>query len=67
MRLIAIEEHFQVSALRRLAQPSGFDRAMGVDDPMAKRLAKLDDVGAGGWQTWTRPVSISRFCRKQSD
>jgi predicted TIM-barrel fold metal-dependent hydrolase len=47
MRLIAIEEHFQASALRRLAQPSGFDRAMGVDNPMAKRLAKLDDVGAG--------------------
>jgi hypothetical protein len=47
MRLIAIEEHFQASALQRFAQPSGFDRAMGADNPMAKRLAKLDDVGAG--------------------
>jgi predicted TIM-barrel fold metal-dependent hydrolase len=47
MRLIAIEEHFQASVLRHLAQQSGFDRAMGVDNPMAKRLAKLDDVGAG--------------------
>jgi uncharacterized protein len=46
MRVIAIEEHFQATALRGAAQSSGFDRSMGTSNPMAAQLAKLDDVGA---------------------
>ena len=45
MRLIAIEEHFQAHVLRQLEQSSGFDVAMGGANPMAGRLAKLDEVG----------------------
>lgn len=45
MRLIAIGEHFQSSALAEVARPAGFDRALGARNPMAERLAKLDDLG----------------------
>ncbi len=45
MKLIALEEHFRAPVLRSRPGESGFDRAMGRDNPMAERMAKLDDLG----------------------
>jgi hypothetical protein len=44
VKLIAIEEHFRAPVLRSTAE-SGFERAMGADDPMAERMLRLDEVG----------------------
>jgi len=45
VKLIAIEEHFRAPVFRSMAAESGFDRAMDADNPMAERLARLDEVG----------------------
>jgi len=46
VRVIAIEEHFGPRPCA-VQHPSGFDRSMGAEYPMAEQLAKLDDVGLG--------------------
>ena len=44
MKLIAIEEHFQAPVLKLSASADGFGQAMGTFNPMAGRLAKLDEL-----------------------
>jgi predicted TIM-barrel fold metal-dependent hydrolase len=46
MRLITLEEHYRAPALKQSAAAQGFERAMSApDSPMARRIAKLDDLG----------------------
>jgi hypothetical protein len=50
MRLITLEEHYRAPMIRQASGEDGSEQRMDVSThtPVGRRLAKLDDLGAGG-------------------